>query len=750
MYKAGKQWLFAGLATVAMMTATGAVAHADDNAAAGTNEPVAAQVNNNAQNQQTNDQNQVHKVTVSIVDTANNDMVVKTMNFSGKVGQTINTNMDCPEGYQYVTKQTVPEQVTIQNSDDNMVIQVRKLKDNGRSDDTSHDVVTNTDSNMQSNSDAKATADTNTKATKTEYSRTVKFMNNGSVVGTHTYTGNESNVNTSNLHLPDGYELQAGQLPTSLDITNPADYLISVKTKSNVNTQSTAPKISVSRSVAPKAVAAPIQQPQQSTDLSSLHFSNDAHSQAFIQSVASGALQGWHDYGVLPSVTTAQAILESGWGRSTLSTRAHNLFGIKGSYNGQYVTMPTREVYSGRSYYVNANFRDYPNNSESVRDHGNFLYSNSRYRNLLGDTNYVSVARKLQLDGYATDPSYANSLIRLVQIYNLNQLDSVALSGKTVINKSTNNNASSMSQTNYYTVQAGDTLSGIASQFNTTVNTLAHLNDIQNVNHIYVGQRLLVRQTTNQAIDDSTTNNNNNSNTNNSNNAISTYTVQAGDTLGGIATKFGTTYQQLAQINNISNPNLIHVGQVLQLKSADTSASNANNDSHADNNAITYTVQTGDTLGGIADKFGTNYQYLAQINNISNPNLIHVGQVLRLKANNNPAPQTRNQSSTNTQTSYTVQAGDTLSGIAARFGTTYQQLAQLNNISNPSLIHIGQVLQVTRGKVQASSNASSYTVRSGDTLSGIAARFGLNWHTLAAKNNLSGNYVIFVGQTLAL
>lgn len=737
MYKAGKQWLFAGLATLAMVTATGAVAHAD-NKAAGANEPVVAQTDNSTQNQQTDGQNQVHKVTVSIVDTANNNMVVKTMNFSGKVGQTIDTNMDCPEGYQYVTKQTVPGQVTIQNSDDNMVIQVRKLKDNGKSNDTSHDISTNDNNNTQSNSDTRSTV--NTKVT--EYSRTVKFMDNGSVVGTHTYTGNESNVNTSNLDLPDGYEIQSGQLPTSLDITDSTDYLISVKAKANSNVQSAAPKASVSRSVALKAVAVPTRQPQQLTDLSSLHFSNDAHSQAFIQSVASGAMQGWRDYGVLPSVTTAQAILESGWGRSTLSTRAHNLFGIKGSYNGQYVTMPTREVYGGRSYYVNANFRAYPNNSESVRDHGNFLYSNSRYRNLLGDTNYASVARKLQLDGYATDPSYANSLIRLVQIYNLNQLDSVALSGKTVINRSTNNNASSMSQTNYYTVQAGDTLSGIASQFNTTVNTLAHLNDIQNVNHIYVGQRLLIRQTINQPT--------NISNTNSSTNAISTYTVQAGDTLGGIATKFGTTYKQLAQINSISNPNLIHVGQVLQLKSADTSTSNANNASHAVNNTATYTVQSGDTLGGIATKFGTTYQQLAQINNISNPNLIHVGQVLRLKADNKPAPQTRNQSSTNAQTSYTVQAGDTLSGIATQFGTTYQQLAQLNNISNPSLIHVGQVLQVTRGRVQASSNASSYTVRSGDTLSGIAARFGLSWHTLAAKNNLSGNYVIFVGQTLTL
>lgn len=90
--------------------------------------------------------------------------------------------------------------------------------------------------------------------------------------------------------------------------------------------------------------------------MSTLHFSNNASQQAFIQSVAPGAIQGWNEYKVLPSITVAQAIVESGWGRSTLSTQAHNLFGIKGSYNGNSVVMRTREVYGGRSVYVNANF----------------------------------------------------------------------------------------------------------------------------------------------------------------------------------------------------------------------------------------------------------------------------------------------------------------------------------------------------------------------------------------------------------
>ena len=99
--------------------------------------------------------------------------------------------------------------------------------------------------------------------------------------------------------------------------------------------------------------------------------------------------------------------------------------------------------------------------------------------------------------------------------------------------------------------------------------------------------------------------------------AARTYTVQSGDTLSGIAAKYGTTYQHLASINGISNPNLIYAGQVLKIDGAATPAK-------------TYTVKSGDTLSGIASKYNTTYQKLAQINGISNPNVIYPGQVLKI------------------------------------------------------------------------------------------------------------------------
>lgn len=151
----------------------------------------------------------------------------------------------------------------------------------------------------------------------------------------------------------------------------------------------------------------------------------------FLESIHDGAISGWKNYGVLPSVTAAQAIIESAWGQSGLATQGHNLFGIKGSYHGQSINMMTREVYGGRSVYVNAAFRRYANNSESVEDHGNFLASNSRYHNLLWVQDYGTVTRLIRQDGYATDPSYTTTLNSVIQRYNLTAWDKQAIEGVT-------------------------------------------------------------------------------------------------------------------------------------------------------------------------------------------------------------------------------------------------------------------------------------------------------------------------------
>ncbi|MFZ0546650.1 MAG: LysM peptidoglycan-binding domain-containing protein [Candidatus Promineifilaceae bacterium] len=109
-----------------------------------------------------------------------------------------------------------------------------------------------------------------------------------------------------------------------------------------------------------------------------------------------------------------------------------------------------------------------------------------------------------------------------------------------------------------------------------------------------------------------------------------TYTVQAGDTLTNIAQRFGTTVAELVALNNIANPNLIYVGQVLQLPGGSTGGTPPPPPPPPTGGGGTYTVQSGDTLSSIAVRFGTTVAELVALNNISNPNLIYVGQVLQL------------------------------------------------------------------------------------------------------------------------
>ncbi len=181
----------------------------------------------------------------------------------------------------------------------------------------------------------------------------------------------------------------------------------------------------------------------------------------------------------------------------------------------------------------------------------------------------------------------------------------------------------------YYTVQPGDTLSGIALRFQTSIATLVAYNHIANPNTIYVGQVLRISGVSSNAkMSSQTTSASLAFRTGRS----TTYTVKPGNTLSGIASQFHVTVSQLVQWNHIANPNVIAVGQVLTVGGS-SSAPSTSNTSHASptpSSSTTYTVQPGDTLGLIAGKFGLSWQTLASYNHLSNPNVLQVGEVLHI------------------------------------------------------------------------------------------------------------------------
>ena len=148
----------------------------------------------------------------------------------------------------------------------------------------------------------------------------------------------------------------------------------------------------------------------------------------FISSVLPGALESYKKYKIYPSVTLAQAILESGWGKSGLTKKANNLFGIKSSsaWKGESINMKTAEYTKSNSkYYINADFRKYPTLADSIIDHAKFLNENSRYakHGVFTAENSSKQAFALQRAGYATSPIYAVQLISLIEKYDLDRYD---------------------------------------------------------------------------------------------------------------------------------------------------------------------------------------------------------------------------------------------------------------------------------------------------------------------------------------
>ena len=150
----------------------------------------------------------------------------------------------------------------------------------------------------------------------------------------------------------------------------------------------------------------------------------------FIEEVKDGAKYNYDKYGILPSITVAQAILESGWGKSKLSKDSNNIFGIKADsrLDGESIEVITSENYNDK---VKSKFRKYNNITESIKDHGKFLYENKRYEEngLFNSKNYKKQAQALEDAGYSTKKDkygkliYADMLIYIIQKYNLNKLD---------------------------------------------------------------------------------------------------------------------------------------------------------------------------------------------------------------------------------------------------------------------------------------------------------------------------------------
>lgn len=160
---------------------------------------------------------------------------------------------------------------------------------------------------------------------------------------------------------------------------------------------------------------------------------------AFILKLVPIAQDNYNDYGIFPSVTIAQAIHESAWGKSDLSVKANNLFGVKAdsSWKGQTIDMLTQEHINGSNITVMAKWRKYESFEDSVKDHGKFLKENPRYEQsgVFKAKDYKEQAYAIRMAGYATDPQYASLICNIIESYSLNIYDFKVGDGNKVVER---------------------------------------------------------------------------------------------------------------------------------------------------------------------------------------------------------------------------------------------------------------------------------------------------------------------------
>ena len=316
-----------------------------------------------------------------------------------------------------------------------------------------------------------------------------------------------------------------------------------------------------------------------------------------------------------------------------------------------------------------------------------------------------------------------------------------------------------------YKVKNGDTLYGIAFAYDMSASEFLKLNNIKDPNEykLKVGETLKVKEAGYSLVYDSE--NKVYGLKGEENKSYKDYKVKNGDSLYGIAFSHGMTANEFLAINNIKDPNKynLKIGEILKVANNTSSASNNSSnlspseDNVSENNYDTYKVKSGDTLYGIAFAHGMTASEFLKINNIDDPNKykLYVGKTMYVAKSERAEKENNNNSNIQKEVEYyTVKSGDTLYGIAFQNDISVNEFLKINNIDDPLKykLRTGEKLKIY---AKSSSNAQSktiktYKVKYGDTLGEIAAKNSMSLKDLLALNGLKSNYVLKVGDTLKL
>ena len=292
-----------------------------------------------------------------------------------------------------------------------------------------------------------------------------------------------------------------------------------------------------------------------------------------------------------------------------------------------------------------------------------------------------------------------------------------------------------------YTVQPGDNLAMIAAKNGVNWRDVAKWNQIDPTATLYVGTTIYLYDA--KPVVEATK----------ATTKPDSYVVQANDSLTGVASQFGLSVKQLADFNGLSTDSGLFIGQKLSLK--ETAKSKVQEQKKVEAKAQTklYVVKRGEYLKLIADRYGLSNAELASLTSgLTASSSLNVGQKIHVPLNEVEEVTTKvvEQQISNVRVekteNYEVKRGDTLYSIANQNKLTVAELAALNNLSNTSGLRLGQNIKVPA----TNKRPEAYTVQSGDTLSGISAKYNLTIDQIAELNGISRNTGLRVGQQLKL
>lgn len=304
----------------------------------------------------------------------------------------------------------------------------------------------------------------------------------------------------------------------------------------------------------------------------------------------------------------------------------------------------------------------------------------------------------------------------------------------------------------------GDTLWSISKQYNISLELILAFNNIKNKDSLSIGQIVKIPQDNLSAAD------------------YALHIVKKGETLWTIARQYNLTMDSILTTNNITNPELIYIGQQIKIPSYKNvtatpeknvtnkpviNGNNSNNNINPPKNAepIIYTVKAGDNLWNISRKYGVSVEAIISVNNLKEKDLLSLGQKLEIPAIGGGISKS-NQKQEPTIVTYTVVKGDTLWSISRRYDVNMSTIISANNLKEISRLSIGQKLKlpITNMDIakaegydqEAAAEEIIYYVKKGESLWSISREYNVKLESIIAANNIKDASRISAGQQLRI